>query len=196
MTAPFWIICLLVLLTAQTATQSTTFRILDAGPRGEVAQLSEANTIRIVFSEPMVALGRVPPNVAPPWIHIEPAIRGTWRWSGTTVLMFTPDPATPLPYATGYTVTIDAGAASDAGHALGQPYSFSFMTPTVRLTSLRWFRQQDRFDQPTGLVLDFNQPVRIADVLAHAQAHYTPHDFSAPWATRRSRSRTLRSAWP
>jgi len=47
MTAPFLTLCLLVLLSTQTATQSTTFRILDAGPRGEVAQLSEANTIRI-----------------------------------------------------------------------------------------------------------------------------------------------------
>ena len=34
--------------------------VVSAGPTGEVASLAEANEIRIVFSEPMVSLGRIP----------------------------------------------------------------------------------------------------------------------------------------
>ena len=71
-----------------------------AGPNGEIDSLDQADEIRIVFSEPMVALGRIPQPVQAPFVRIEPAIRGTFRWSGTTILIFTPDPRQPLPYAT------------------------------------------------------------------------------------------------
>ena len=85
--------------------QQAQLTILNSGPTGEINQLQDANEIRVIFSEPMVALGRVPSNPTPPWIHIAPAIPGTFRWSGTTILIFTPDPATPLPYATRTRVT-------------------------------------------------------------------------------------------
>jgi uncharacterized protein YfaS (alpha-2-macroglobulin family) len=169
--------------------QSAALRIVDAGPRGELNQRGDANEIRVVFSEPMVALGRIPASTAPPWISITPAVQGTFRWSGTTILAFTPDPARPLPHATRFTVTIDASAASDAGRRLGAPFSFSFTTPTVRLTSMRWYRRQNRFDQPVVLVLDFNQPVRPATIAAHALVRYAPHEFEAPSFTARERAR-------
>ena len=73
-------------------------RIVSAGPVGETATLAEANEIRVVFSEPMVVLGRIPQPVTAPFFRIEPAVKGTFRWSGTTTLIFTP--AEPLPYAT------------------------------------------------------------------------------------------------
>ncbi len=43
--------------------------MVSAGPTGEVASLAEANEIRIVFSEPMVALGRIPSAVRPALRH-------------------------------------------------------------------------------------------------------------------------------
>ena len=87
-----------------TTAQNTPLTVLEAGPRGPLAQLSDANEIRLIFSEPMVALGRVPSNPEIPWVTITPAITGAFRWSGTTILIFTPDPAAPLPFATKYTV--------------------------------------------------------------------------------------------
>ena len=39
--------------------QAGPLRIVNAGPRGELARLEEAGQIRIVFSEPMVAIGTV-----------------------------------------------------------------------------------------------------------------------------------------
>jgi hypothetical protein len=165
--------------------------VVAAGPVGEIQQLEDANEIRIMFSEPMVSLGRIPSNPSPPWVRITPAIRGAWRWSGTTILIFTPDPATPLPHATRYTVSIDANAESAAGERLGAPYTFSFTTPTVRLTSVRWIRRDDRFDRPLLLVLTFNQRVRPADVAAHLLASYAPHTPALPSLTGAERARML-----
>lgn len=171
------------------SSQAPRLRVVESAPQNEVNQSSDAAEIRVVFSEPMVALGRIPSNPTPPWIRITPAIAGTFRWSGTTVLLFTPDPDTPLPYATTFTVTIDGAATSAAGRSLGAPHAFTFTTPTPRLTSMRWFRRSDRHDRPVVLMLEFNQPMRAADVASHSTLRYRPHDFAAPILTEAERTR-------
>ena len=80
---------------AQSLRPEAGLTIVNAGPQGEVASLAEANEIRIVFSEPMVTLGRIPARLRPAFFKIDPAVPGTFRWSGTTILIFTPDPETP-----------------------------------------------------------------------------------------------------
>ena len=60
--------------------------IVRADPRGDLASPGDASQIRIVFSEPMVALGTPPPDAAPSWFHISPALRGAFYWSGTDTL--------------------------------------------------------------------------------------------------------------
>ncbi len=74
-----------------------------------------------------------------------------------------------------YTVSVDADAAAVSGRTLGSAFQFAFTTPTVRLTSARWARRTDRFDQPVTLALMFNQRVRAADVVAHLTVRYQPH---------------------
>jgi len=85
-------------------------RVVSAGPNGEIAAAADANEIRVVFSQPMIAVGRVPAALRPDFFRITPAVEGTFRWSGTTILIFTP--SRPLPLSTKYDVTIAAGAAS------------------------------------------------------------------------------------
>src|SRR2546423_9437506 len=99
---------LLTLVTAGLHAADNKLTVVKAGPVGEIATLAEANEIRVVFSEPMIVLGKIPKGLVVPWFHVAPAIKGTYRWSGTTTLIFTPDPKTPLPFATEYEVTIDA----------------------------------------------------------------------------------------
>src|SRR5476649_470887 len=118
------ILLFLCVVSAHAADKSLS--IAKAGPVGEVASLAEANEIRVVFSEPMVVVGRIPKVLEVPWFHVEPAIKGALRWSGTTTLIFTPDPKTPLPFATKYDITIDADAKAVSDRALGKPYRFSF----------------------------------------------------------------------
>ena len=151
-----------------------------AGPNGEIDSLDQANEIRIVFSEPMVALGRIPQPVQAPFVRIEPAIRGTFRWSGTTILIFTPDPRQPLPYATPYQVTVDSTARAVSGRQLAAPYTFRFTTPTVELLRVDQQRLQGRADRPAIFLLRFNQPVQPAAVLPHLSARFQPHNWDRP----------------
>ncbi len=183
----------LVSFLSSTATmQSANLRVVSAGPNNELNQLQEANEIRVIFSEPMVPLGRVPADPHPSWIHVTPAIKGSYRWSGTTILILTPDTATPLPASTHYTVTVDASATSDAGHRLDAPFTFAFTTPTVKLTSMRWYRRDDRVDRPLVVVLAFNQRVDPATIALHASFRYERHDWTRPALSADARARMAR----
>jgi uncharacterized protein YfaS (alpha-2-macroglobulin family) len=148
--------------------------ILKAGPVGEIATLAEANEVRVVFSESMVVVGKVPKNLVVPWFHIAPSIKGTYRWSGTTTLIFTPDPKAPLPFATQYEVTVDAEAKSVAGHPLGKPYSFSFITPTIQLKNTNFYRNHDG---SMVIALHFNQPVDAQTIIDHLQLRTSAHEL-------------------
>ncbi|HEX9407139.1 MAG TPA: Ig-like domain-containing protein, partial [Thermoanaerobaculia bacterium] len=133
---------LAIFFTASIVNAADTLRVISAGPVGDVAQLTEANEVRVVFSEPMVVIGRIPAIVTAPFFHIEPPVKGIFRWSGTTTLIFTPDPR--LPYATTFDVTIDQTAKSVAGNTLDRPYQFSFSTPRVKLLNTNWYLKPNR----------------------------------------------------
>ncbi len=179
-------VVLLLTLSAVASVQlpgTSTLRVVSAAPNGEVAGLADANEIRVVFSEPMVELGRIPSPVTAPFFRIQPQVAGTFRWSGTTVLVFTPDPKRPLPLATGYRVTIDTAAKAVSGRALPSAFTFSFTTPTARLLRPAWYRRDGRIDAPILVTLRFNQPVRPEDVAAHLTARFQKHPWSPPAAS-------------
>ena len=162
-------------------------RVVSAGPTGEAASAAEVNEVRVVFSEPMVTMGRVPAQVRPPFIHIVPAVAGTFRWSGTTILIFTP--ARRLPLATEYRVTIDADAAAVSGRRLASAFTFAFRTPTARLLRTNWYRPGDHYNAPPLVALNFNQPVNPQDVVEHLSAAFQPHPFMAPTIASDARQR-------
>ncbi|HEX7190742.1 MAG TPA: MG2 domain-containing protein, partial [Thermoanaerobaculia bacterium] len=167
----------LLFLASFAARAADKLTILKAGPVGEIATLAEANEIRVVFSEPMVVLGKIPKDLNVPWFHVSPAIKGTFRWSGTTTLIFTPDPKAPLPFATQYDVTIDAEAKAVSGNALGKPYSFSFITPTILLKQTKFYRNPDG---SVVIGLRFNQPVDADTIVGHLQLKTSPHELKVP----------------
>jgi alpha-2-macroglobulin len=163
--------------------------VVNAQPTGEIASLEQAAEVRVRFSEPMVPIGRIPDTVVAPFFSIRPAVAGTFRWAGPTLLVFTPDPKAPLPRATRYDVTIAAGATAVSGRRLASGYTFEFTTPTPRLLQTNWYRVNGRYDRPAVIVLRFNQAMRPADVLAHATARYQPHEWTAPALTADQRAR-------
>jgi uncharacterized protein YfaS (alpha-2-macroglobulin family) len=152
--------------------------IVSYGPAGALTSPQHANEIRIVFAEPMVTLGKVPDPERAPFVRITPAVAGTFRWSGTTILIFTPD--RPLPLSTRYEVTVDTTATAVSGRRLQQPRTFDFTTPTVRLERVRWYRRGGTIDGRIVLMLYFNQPVRSADVAAALSARFAPHAWTPP----------------
>jgi hypothetical protein len=171
---------LLVLLCSIGAQAPPALTVVNVGPQGEIASLDEANEIRIVFSEPMVSLGRIPEQVTAPFVRISPAIAGTWRWSGTTTLILTPDPKRPLPFATRYDVTVTDAATAVSGRKLAAPVSFRFTTPTVKLLQTNFYRRGGTVDTPVVILLRFNQPVRPADISAALSARLRPHEWAVP----------------
>jgi uncharacterized protein YfaS (alpha-2-macroglobulin family) len=173
-------ILLLASLLAASSAQAQTLKIAQAGPEGELSTLAQGNEVRVVFSEPMVALGRIPERVEAPFFRIRPALPGTFRWSGTDTLLFTPRPG-EVPYATRYEVTIDASARSVAGHTLPEPFTFTFATPTLGLDSAHWRRKGERYDSPLLVYLRFNQPVDAATLLPHLRLRYESHPFTPPF---------------
>src|SRR5262245_10018039 len=177
-TLPLWLLLIAGPAAAQT-TQSS-LRVVSAAPNGEIATLEEANEIRVVFSEPMVTAGRIPARVLAPFFRVSPAISGSFRWSGTTILIFTPDPKRPLPYATRYDVTIDSTATTVSVRRLARPHNFSFTTPTVRLLNTNWYRRGGRAGAPMVVLLRFNQPVRPVDVAPHIAARFAKHPWDLP----------------
>jgi len=160
-------------------TQPAPLRIVSATPSGELRSPSDAGQIRVVFSEPMVPLGAIPQG-APSWAHLTPAVPGTFYWSGTRTLIFSPAPSTPLPSATRFTLRIDASAVSTAGRTLDGPYELTFATPAVRLDRVAWRRKSGRFDSPALITLTFNQQVRPEDVLVHTRVAFTPYQAQTP----------------
>jgi hypothetical protein len=178
------VVCLLGLggqyAAAQTPPGSRALTIVATNPTGEVQNLAEANEIRIVFSEPMVTLGKIPAVVRPPYVRIAPAVPGSFRWSGTTILIFTPDAKQPLPFATTFEVTIDASATAVSGRKLAQPQSFTFTTPTVKLLRTDFYRRGGRADAPYVVIMRFNQPVEAADAAPHITAAFEPHEWTPP----------------
>jgi uncharacterized protein YfaS (alpha-2-macroglobulin family) len=182
---------LLFLACAVAAHAADKLTIVKAGPVGEVASLAEANEIRVVFSEPMIVLGKIPKVLSVPWFHVAPDIKGTFRWSGTTTLIFTPDAKTPLPFATKYDVTIDPEAKAVSGKTLGKAYHFSFITPTIQLLRTDWYRKDGKFDGGIVIALWFNQPVDAETLGPHLKLRTVTHEFKPPELPARERLQKL-----
>jgi uncharacterized protein YfaS (alpha-2-macroglobulin family) len=171
----FCLILLAALVARASAGLEKDLMVVSEGPEGALSKIEDAREIRIRFSEPMVALGGIPEKLEAPYVTIAPPLAGSFRFSGTRTLIFTP--ATDgVPYATAYTVTIGTGAVSSSGHRLKEPVTFHFTTPTVRLESVDWIRADERFDRPARLRLHFNEPVRPAAIAAEVSLSYAPHE--------------------
>jgi uncharacterized protein YfaS (alpha-2-macroglobulin family) len=177
------------LVAVVTAAQQPPLTVVNTGPDGPLDSLEQANEIRIVFSEPMVALGRIPRQVDAPFVTLTPRVPGTFRWSGTTILIFTPDPKRPLSYATTYQVTVDTTARAVSGRTLEKPTTFRFTTPSVRLLRTAWYRRGGTVDKPMVVLLRFNQAVRPRDVAAHLTASLQRHTWEAPTFTAEEEAR-------
>lgn len=184
-----WLACAAMALAAPA--WAGELRVRSSGPEGELSSLEQANEVRVVFAEPMVALGRIPDPVTAPFFTISPEVKGSFRWAGTDTLIFKPD--APLPYATRYTVTVATSALSVAGNRMPAPHSFSFTTPTVKLLRANWYRKARRADSPLVVVLRFNQPVTPLEVSKHLSLRYEPHPWTAPElpASTRDRLQTI-----
>ena len=151
------------------ASQVPALRIISATPTGELTTLADADQIRILFSEPMVAVGTVPSGTKPEWITMTPALAGSFYWSGTKTLMFSPNIRAPVPYATHVTVRVAPDATEPPWPRARCAVRVHVHDADGAADQHEWYAATTRFDRPALIALRFNQPVRPADVLAHVR---------------------------
>ncbi|MGC8897764.1 MAG: MG2 domain-containing protein [Bacteroidota bacterium] len=134
-------------------------RVISATPRGLTETRDQSRMVVVMFSKPMVPLRSVEGELyqeSGPLI-IEPAVKGKYRWLGTSTLTFVPFDT--LPFATEYRVKVPAGLKALDGSALEHEYIWTFQTP--RPVLVRSIPEDGaKFVELNQLIyLQFNQPV-------------------------------------
>ena len=138
--------------------------VLSVTPEGQVGTVSDALSIVVTFSEPMVALKATPEGLASGPLRMNPPLKGKYRWMGTRTLVFTP--LDTLPVATRFEVTVPAGTAALSGAALASPFTWSFETVRPLLLNSTPENGEEGFDPRAPFLLQFNlemDPARIGD---------------------------------
>ncbi len=109
--------------------------IIDYGPEGELPnEMSKRPTIFCVFSKAIVPLSKLgDPLKESPYMKIEPAVSGTFRWYGSKMLSFEPDEKV-MPQRE-YKVKI-SGVKSLGGTSLENDLEFSFFTEYLKFETV------------------------------------------------------------
>jgi alpha-2-macroglobulin len=135
------------------------FGVVFGSPRGETTDPSE---ISIVFNRPMRPLDLAGDETAPP-VRIMPAVKGTWRWVGTSAVVFQPDGH--LPRSTDFRVQVPAGTRALDGSVLDRPYDMSFATPRPKIERSDPSQGSDDLTPASKIVLRWTQPVSDAETI-------------------------------
>ncbi len=156
--------------------RSTDFYVANVTPEGELPSKMEYPEIQIEFSKPAVALkklGEVSSKSSA--AKIEPELKGSWRWYGTSVLSFVSSEKA-LPQKD-YTLKVSPELLSSDGEKLSGQTVFHFHTEDLKLTSLRIFQEKDSnayidyssvpLEAARKIVLYFNAEVDASSVKNH-----------------------------
>ncbi len=139
---------------------STPLEIISATPQGEIESPDQAQSIAIMFNQPMIALtDESQTAVQKSLLQIKPEVKGTARWIGSRALIFTPSDS--LPFATTFTVTVPKTITSRSGKSLSDDYTFTFSTPSVKLVEHYPYGTYQQLGLNDTLVLKFNQKVDL-----------------------------------
>lgn len=113
---------------------ATDFYVESVSPQGELSSSVRFPSVQVVFSEPVVPLSRLgEPTSKSDVVTIVPAVKGVFRWYGTSILSFDADDAL-IPQKK-YTISVNPNLTSLKGKPLGGKREFSFQTEPLRLLS-------------------------------------------------------------
>ena len=117
------------------AAGSDDFSIISYEPTGTLPNEVKNPSIYVQFSEPVVPLAKLgEPSDKSDVITIEPALKGVFRWYGTSLLSF--ECADEVIPQTEYVVKINPSVKSINGSPLTGMNSFSFKTEELKLVSV------------------------------------------------------------
>ncbi len=131
-----------------------TVRVLEFGPKGA---LQATQTIRVQFSEPLIAEEAVgQPQIADDVLAVSPALAGRGRWVAPDI--FELEPSQPLAPNTRYSVRIRERSVGPNRRLVGAR-RFSFHTPLFRVESVTGARVEDL----AQVVIELSHSVRSDD---------------------------------
>jgi len=149
--------------------------VIDWGPRGNYSSAIQRPSVYIIFSQPMIPLASLgEQSASSPLVSITPAIKGKFRWYGTSFLSF--EGEEPCQSQQTYTITVASNASSLSGNSITGERVFTFNTETLSIKSVTpgedWtVRNNFRFDSDNvppeaarQISLLFNYPVQAADI--------------------------------
>lgn len=151
-------------------------------PEGDI---DDAMALSVTFSEPMapLALAReLDPSEVP--VRFTPEVKGSWRWLGTSTLLFEPREGrrrVRFPRATRFEVEVPAGTRSSLGHAIEERIAWTFSTPPPRAL-VAWPRRGQVSLDPLFFVV-FNQPIDREAALSYVRLRAGEADFPVRLAT-------------
>lgn len=125
-------------------------------PKGSTSAPHEAETIVVVFNQPMIPLEALSEEKTA-FLQIEPPFPGKHSWLNTKTLTFTPEKR--FSYSTEIKVTIPAGTKSLQGSILKEDFSWSFRTILPRLVRHFPHQNQKWVKLDSQIMLVFNQPI-------------------------------------
>jgi uncharacterized protein YfaS (alpha-2-macroglobulin family) len=149
--------------------------VVDWGPQGLFSSAVRRPSIFVIFSQPMVPLASLgQPAALSPVVSISPALKGTFRWYGTSFLSF--EAEEPCQSQRIYTITVDPSAASIYGQRISGETRFSFETETLSFKYVipgeefkkrtRWYFPDNEVPPEAArqITLTFNYPVVLEDI--------------------------------
>ena len=131
--------------------------VITVTPKGITQAPHEAETIVVIFDQPMVPLEDLYERKGSSFLKLDPAFSGKYRWMGTKTLTFTPDKR--FPYATKIKVTVPAGTRSINGYTLKKDFAWSFSSIRPVLVNHLPGNEQKWVKLDSKILLVFNQAI-------------------------------------
>ncbi|MDR0495764.1 MAG: hypothetical protein LBG95_09100, partial [Treponema sp.] len=155
----------------QSAKNAGPLTVIDWGPRGDYSSAVQRPSVYVIFSQPMTVLASLgDQSPTSPLVSIDPPIKGSFRWYGTSFLSFEGDE--PCQSQQVYTITVAANAASTYGTKISGTRVFSFFTETLSIKNVspgEEFRKRTNFrfdnrnvppEAAKQISMEFNYPVQ------------------------------------
>ncbi|MBI5470866.1 MAG: Ig-like domain-containing protein, partial [Ignavibacteriae bacterium] len=142
------------------AQQKDPLRVLGMFPKGQLEGANQGRTIIVTFSKPVVPLQQLPEGDGSGPLVIAPAVKGKFRWLGTSTLSFTPSDT--LEPATEYHVKLAANFKASDGTSLGGDVTWSFTTARPALIASSPGHNQQSVQLTPTIFLRFTQKMNPA----------------------------------
>ena len=114
---------------------SDDFQVISFTPQGELPDEVQFPSIQVQFSEPVTPLSALgEPSATSDIVTIEPALKGVFRWYGTSLLSF--ECADAVVPQQAYTIKINPKTVSISGKTISGQLTYSFHTEPLRIISV------------------------------------------------------------